>query len=132
YIAAASGRGYRFVASLEPETTHGTPTERRLPESLTETYGRDADIAGISERLTATRLLTIVGPGGIGKTSLALACARALEDRVADGVAFVEVTGGGDLASAVGAALGLRLSELAATDTLTSFLAPQALLLVLD
>lgn len=132
YIAAASGRGYRFVAPLAPEAGQETQSRRRLPASLTETIGREADIAGVSDRLQIARLLTIVGPGGIGKTSLALACARSLQERFADGAAFVEVTSGGDLASAVGAALELRLSESTALDTLTSFLEPQALLLVLD
>ena len=132
YIAAASGRGYRFVAPLEPETVAGPPSARQLPTALTETIGREADIAGLSARLTTTRLLTIVGPGGIGKTSLAIACARALKDEFADGVAFVEVTSGGDLAIAVAAAFGLRVSEFAAMDALASCMAPLELLLVLD
>ena len=132
YIAAESGRGYRFVAPLEPETAVDASLKRRLPASLTQPIGREADVAAISERLTSTRLLTIVGPGGIGKTTLALACAKALENRFADGVVFAEVTSGGGPAMAVAAALGLRFSENTAADALTAFMAPLELLVVLD
>ena len=132
YIAADSGRGYRFVAPLERHAAGAAERERRLPASLTETIGRDADIAGISERLRTTRLLTIVGPGGIGKTTLALACARALAERFADGLAFAEVTSGGGPAMAVAAALGLRFSENTAADALADFMAPLQLFVVLD
>ena len=132
YIVAASGRGYRFVAPLEPREAAHPSHERRLPASLTATIGREADITAISERLSRTRLLTIVGPGGIGKTTLALACARALEPGFADGAILVEVTQAGDLAIAVAAALGLRLHEESATGALTAFMASMELLIVLD
>jgi len=132
YIAAASGRGYRFVAPLENYPANEDSRERQLPASLNETIGREADIADISERLSRTRFLTILGPGGIGKTTLSLACARALESRFADGAIFVEVTEAGDLALAVAAALGLRFSEEAANEALTAFVAPLELLVVLD
>ena len=132
YIVAVSGRGYRFVAPLEPQWATRIPREPLLPASLTATIGREADIADISERLSGTRFLTIVGPGGIGKTTLSLACARALEPRFADGVIFVEVTEAGDLAMVVAAALGLRFPEEGAIEALTAFVAPLQLLVVLD
>ncbi len=132
YITADSGRGYRFVAPLARQADDAAKRERRLPASLTETIGRDADIAGISQRLGVARLLTIVGPGGIGKTTLALACAHTMNDRFADGVAFAEVTSDGGPAMAVAAALGLRFSENTAAEALTDFMTPLQLLVVLD
>ena len=132
YIVAASGRGYRFVAPLEPQRATQIPREHHLPASLTATIGREADMADISERLSQTRLLTIVGPGGIGKTTLSLSCARELEPRFVDGAIFVEVTEAGDLAMVVAGALGLRFSEEAAIEALTAFVAPLDLLVVLD
>ncbi len=132
YIVAASGRGYRFVAPIEARRPPQALRQHHLPASLVATIGRESDIADISERLSQTRLLTIVGPGGIGKTTLALACARALEPRFADGAIFVEVTEAGDLAMAVAAALGLRFPEEAAIEALTAFIAPLELLVVLD
>jgi predicted ATPase len=94
-------------------------------------FGRDADVDAIAHRLRVARLMSVVGPGGIGKTTLVLACAEALEDSFADGVAFAEVTGGGP-EMALAAALGLRFSEEAAIDALTAFIAPLELLVVLD
>jgi predicted ATPase len=132
YIVAASGRGYRFVAPLGLQAAAPVPREHRLPASLTETIGREADIAGVSERLSRSRLLTIVGPGGIGKTTLSLASARAAESGFADGAIFVEVTEAGGVAMAVAAALGLRFHEEGAIDALAALIAPLELLIVLD
>src|SRR5258708_26794287 len=84
YITADSGRGYRFVAPLARQADDAAKRERRLPASLTETIGRDADIAGISQRLRVARLLTIVGPGGIGKTTLALARPPTMNNKLSD------------------------------------------------
>ncbi|MEJ0066311.1 MAG: winged helix-turn-helix domain-containing protein [Caulobacteraceae bacterium] len=133
YVANAPGRGYRFVAPVEQQTVNGAPSARRaLWSSLTQPIGRETEIAAITGRLGETRLLTIVGPGGIGKTTLALACARALTDRHADGAVFAEVSGGAHPAIAVGASLGLTLPDDAALSALSVYLAPLDLLVVLD
>ena len=64
-----------------------------LPSSHTSFVGRDAELAQITARLRepACRLLTLAGPGGIGKTRLALSAAASLRDAFADGVYFVPV-----------------------------------------
>jgi predicted ATPase/DNA-binding winged helix-turn-helix (wHTH) protein len=133
YVANAPGRGYRFVASVGSEPAGGEPLGRAQPWlSLSEPVGRETEIAAVIGRLHETRLLTIVGPGGIGKTTLATACARALQAGNADGVAFTEVSGAVDLTMTIAASLGLRLPDDDGLAALCRYLAPLELLLVLD
>jgi predicted ATPase len=60
-----------------------------LPRRLTSFIGRDPDVEALAGLLTDNRLVTITGPGGIGKTSLAVETARAVTDRFPDGAWFV-------------------------------------------
>ena len=62
-----------------------------LPALLTRLLGRDAAIAAGCDLLGRSRLVTLTGPGGIGKTQLALAIGHTIADRFPDGVAFVEL-----------------------------------------
>ena len=73
------------------EATVKVEAAHRLPESTTPFIGREEELAQIGERLRAGayRILSVVGPGGIGKTRLAIQAARDNEDRFADGVYFV-------------------------------------------
>jgi len=68
-------------------TTGATPTN--LPPQLTTFLGREREIAAIVEQLDQARLLTLTGPGGTGKTRLALQVAARVMDRFPDGVWFV-------------------------------------------
>jgi predicted ATPase/class 3 adenylate cyclase len=60
-----------------------------LPVQATSFFGRDAEIAEVGELLTSSRLLTLTGPGGTGKTRLSLQVAATVADRYPDGVTFV-------------------------------------------
>lgn len=60
-----------------------------LPVSLTHVIGRDEIVASLAAQLRARRFLTILGPGGVGKTTVAVAVAEALAGTYADGVRFV-------------------------------------------
>ncbi len=98
--------------------------------------GRGADAQRLSELLSGNRLVTVTGPGGCGKTSLALDLARRVGERFADGVALVELgqlEDPGRVASAVATAVGARESAgLTASDSLVMTLAGRHLLVVLD
>jgi predicted ATPase/DNA-binding SARP family transcriptional activator len=124
---------------------------RALPAAATPFLGRELELAEIAERIADPhcRLLTLLGPGGIGKTRLALQAAIGHQQVFADGVAFVSLggaeetpqpparstgaVGGSTMASALAGALHapFRDSEDALTQ-LVSVLRPRELLLVLD
>ncbi len=82
-----------------------------LPAPLTSFVGRADDLARIDALLGAARLVTVVGPGGAGKTRLALEAARRLCGRYRDGAWLVDlasVTEPAEVAAAIVSALGLR------------------------
>jgi predicted ATPase/DNA-binding winged helix-turn-helix (wHTH) protein len=100
YIATIIGRGYRFIAPIGPPGGKGTPalaareraTAGNLPRQTGPIFGRSEVIAGIAQDLETARLVSIVGPGGIGKTTVALAIARQLAPAFPDGAWFVDLT----------------------------------------
>ncbi|HEX5502342.1 MAG TPA: tetratricopeptide repeat protein [Thermomicrobiales bacterium] len=109
-----------------------------LPARQTSFVGRQLELAELAELLAAPdcRLLTILGPGGIGKTRLALEAATAVRGRFADGVAFAPlqaVAGAAALAPALATALGCAHTGRAdARDQVARALRPARLLLILD
>jgi predicted ATPase len=109
-----------------------------LPVALTSFIGRERELAALSERLLdpRTRLLTLTGPGGSGKTRLAVEVARTVEAAFADGAAFVALAALTDPALVLPTilqALGLReLAGRSPLETLQAALTDKHLLLVLD
>ncbi len=77
-----------------PTLPHGPSLARRsnLPASVTSFIGRDDDVRKVLELLEASRLVTLTGPGGVGKTRLALHAAGELVDAAVDGVWWVDLT----------------------------------------
>ncbi|GLZ15246.1 SARP family transcriptional regulator [Actinomadura sp. NBRC 104425] len=99
-------------AGGSPAQTTAAPHPRRtnLPAQLTSFVGREAESRRVGELLRESRLVTLTGPGGAGKTRLACEAAAPLVDTAADGVWFVplaSVSDAADVAPAVLAALGL-------------------------
>ncbi|MDR7418324.1 MAG: adenylate/guanylate cyclase domain-containing protein [Armatimonadota bacterium] len=107
-----------------------------LPRQLTSFIGRDRELAELKQLLGQTRLLTIVGTGGAGKTRLALQAAAEMLEEMTDGVWLAELAPVLDPAvvpQAVGAALGVRPeANRPMIDTLIEYLEPKQTLLILD
>ncbi len=107
----------------------------RLPESLTSFVGREQDIRELRRLLERCRLLTLHGPGGIGKTRLALEAARALAPEFQDGVALVAlaaITDPGLVPATVAAAVFAPELDLSPAESLVTDLSSRQLLLILD
>jgi predicted ATPase/DNA-binding SARP family transcriptional activator len=116
-----------------------------LPAQLTSFVGRDEDLERVASRLLAeSRLVTLTGPGGAGKTRLAVETGARVADELADGVWFVplaSVRDASDVPQAVLTALGAwpadpveaaRLAALEPLDRLAEVLAVRSVVLVLD
>ncbi|MEU4332639.1 BTAD domain-containing putative transcriptional regulator [Nonomuraea dietziae] len=119
-----------------------------LPTPVTELIGREAAVADVLVSLESRRLVTLTGPGGVGKTRLGVAVAAALAPSYPDGVWLVELTGldgahaADAVAEAVMAVLGIRENTMLGpvpagepmghVDRLTAFLRGKRLLLLLD
>lgn len=107
-----------------------------LPIQLTELIGRRQALAEAEEILMRTRMLTILGPGGAGKTRLAIQAAANLTANFPDGVFFVglaDISSSGDIVQAVAESLGVALSSDADVKTqLMTYLTSKRQLLVFD
>src|SRR5215207_5015830 len=119
-------------------TSPGVVGESRLPVSPNVTIGRGRDVGAVAERLRSgsVRLLTLTGPGGVGKTRLALESARAVEADFADGGHFVSLAGlrrPEDVPAAIVSTLGIIvLAGESADQAAERFLAAKQLLLITD
>ncbi|MFG2039883.1 BTAD domain-containing putative transcriptional regulator [Dactylosporangium sp. NPDC048998] len=95
----------------EAERERREPAAGNLRAALTSFVGRDAELGAVRRLVAAGRLVTLVGPGGAGKTRLSVEAGRTLREETPDGVWLVElapVTDADDVVQAVWAALGLR------------------------
>jgi predicted ATPase len=140
FIENIPGRGYCFVAKvMDQRETKSAEPRKSAPEivlpTVAQVIGREPVIAALRGRLPKQRLVTLVGPGGIGKTTVALAVAQAMPADYPDGVVFVDLAPVGDAAlliEVVAAALGLPgRPNLSFTDVRES-LRNRRMLIVLD
>ena len=143
YVVTVPGRGYRFVAPVLVETERRADVEpdlsldrlNNLPIRLNRLIGRADNVAAIGSRLQRRRLVTIVGPGGIGKTTVALAAAEGSSDLYQDGVFFVDLAPLSDaflIPSLLASVLGLTIGSADLLSGLIASLRSKRLLLILD
>lgn len=143
YLATIAGRGYCFVTPVtiaEPSAASGAQTEalrhgRDLPLPLTRMIGRADVVKALADQLPNQRFLTIAGPGGIGKTTVALAVADALKMGYANGVCFIDLSPLTDprlVSGTVASRLGLSLPLDDPLSALASHLQNRRLLLIFD
>src|SRR5918996_1188376 len=98
YLATVPGRGYRFVAPITgldearlPAPRQAAVAARDLPAPMAPIIDRADSVEALTAQLPHQRFITVVGPGGIGKTTVALAAARRLAASYEHGVRFIDL-----------------------------------------
>jgi predicted ATPase/DNA-binding winged helix-turn-helix (wHTH) protein len=138
YIANIQGRGYSFVGSvvgLDDSNGSISQTSPALPARLSRMIGRELAVDTISAQLVAGRFVSIVGAGGIGKTTVAVSIGRRLLEEFDDLVHFIDLGSLKDpllVASATNLALGLPINERDPVPGLIAALQHRRMLLVFD
>jgi len=124
-----------LVSSFPPPRT---PDARpnNLPSQLTTFVGRQAELSAAADLLEGTRILTLTGPGGTGKTRMSIALATMVADRFPDGVYFVALEPVRDpmlVPSRIAAAVGVaEIGSRTVLELLIEWLGDRRVLLVLD
>ena len=144
YISNISGQGYCLVApvtrsSAKPMVpTAGITAAIRLqvlPPPLRRMVGRDDTVQTLVQQLQLWRFVSLVGPGGVGKTTVAIAIAHALVSGFRDAVFFIDLSALTDprlVPTAVASALGLMVQTNDPLLSLLAFIGDRRILLVLD
>ena len=120
---------------LEPVRVAVEPFQTNLPAAASDLIGRTIAVQHLGGLLSAYRVVTLTGPGGIGKTRLALEVARGLFPSFQGDVRLVELVSLSDpdlVPSAVAGGLGLKLGGEISAELVARAIGAQKLLLVLD
>jgi predicted ATPase/DNA-binding winged helix-turn-helix (wHTH) protein len=143
YVATLGGRGYCFVAPVSRMSglggRHATLDDSLpsagVPSRLARMVGRADGILAIARELTAARFVTIVGAGGVGKTTVAVAVGHEMVDAFAGAVLFVDFGALSDpslVAGSVASMLGLSVQAANPAPGLITYLRDKRILLILD
>jgi predicted ATPase/DNA-binding winged helix-turn-helix (wHTH) protein len=139
YISNVASRGYCFVAPVTRSSARQTVpvTERvqNLPPRLTRMVGRDDTVRALAQQLQVWRFVSIVGPGGVGKTTVAISVAHTLVDGFHDAVFFIDLAALTDpqlVPTVVASALGFMVQTEDPLVSLLAFIGDRKILLVLD
>jgi predicted ATPase/DNA-binding winged helix-turn-helix (wHTH) protein len=147
-LKTASGRGYRLLGSWTPQQreaaapvyssptrSSGSPPPNNFPPLITRLIGRTAACEFVRDLVSAYRVVTLTGPGGIGKTSLAIKAVRYLLPDFENGGWIVELASASDpnlVPSTVAATLGLKVAGEISAESVAHAIGGRHLLLVLD
>jgi len=148
-LKTVSGRGYRLLGSWtaeqreataasvysSPTRASGAPPANNFPQLITRLVGRAAACQSVRDLVSAYRVVTLTGPGGIGKTSLAIKAVRYLLADFEDGGWIVELASLSDpglVPSTVAATLGLKLIGEISAESVARAVGGRHLVLVLD
>ena len=143
YITTIPGRGYCFVAPVSRSSDQGQVLaaaaasfpHANLPGRMIGMVGRDDDVLKLSALLNAARFVTIVGSGGVGKTTAAIAVGHHLIEAFSGTVLFVDLSMLNDpdlVATAVASMLGLSVQSVDVAPSLIAYLRDKRILLILD
>src|SRR5216684_2170394 len=141
YIANIKGRGYSFVGTVVPlaGSTESRNDKFRhqggLPVRPLMMIGRETVVGEVSDKLRDERFVTLLGPGGIGKTAIALAVGRAAAEEFGGKVYFVDLeslTDSRHVAGAVATSLGVALKSEDPGRELVDLVRSRKLLLIFD
>lgn len=140
-IKNIAGRGYCFSGEITIQGSQPSPDIfyrdklRKPPNFPLRLIGRDQLVEQVVARLQDSRFVTIVGPGGVGKTTLSLVVSRELRSRFDDAVCFVDLSPLGDaglVTSTIASCLGLSVASDDPAATLLKFIRDKSLLVVID
>jgi predicted ATPase/DNA-binding winged helix-turn-helix (wHTH) protein len=143
YIVTVPGQGYNFVAPIRAHASPSPPLAltiapartHNLPTAVTRMIGREDAVAALVARLSRERLVTITGPGGVGKSTVALAVAERLIVAYEHGVRLVDLAPLSDprlVPSTVAIVLGLEIRSEDPLPGLLAWLRDKRMLLLLD
>jgi predicted ATPase len=141
YITNVAGRGYCFVASVQRSAPNGVRTAagrsriETLPARLQRMIGRDDIVEALRSEIISRRFVSIVGPGGVGKTTVAVAAAHGLVTDFPDSICFLDLSAlrnGALVVPAVASAIGCLQQTQDSLPRLLAYLSDKHMLLVLD
>jgi predicted ATPase/DNA-binding winged helix-turn-helix (wHTH) protein len=141
YIINVPGRGYCFVSPVAPAphassgpAVGSTSPGQGIPSRLERMVGREAEVEFIAAQLMSRRFVTIVGPGGIGKTTVAVSVGHAVAEAYSE-VCFLDLSPLADprlVPSSLAMALGVGVQSDNPIPGLIAFLRDKRMLLILD
>jgi predicted ATPase len=144
YVANIPGRGYGLVSPVshltivedaKGRTTGPTNQSHRLPQCVPNMIGRDESVEKLIKEVLSRRFVTVVGPGGIGKTTVAVAVGHAMFAHFDGAIYFLDLSSFGDgrlVPDALASMLGLVVQQDNSLPGILTMLSDQRILLILD